>query len=99
MTRGRRREHFQWNMDMWGVSGTEAEAELLGAITTFFTRVGVTSKDVGIKINSRAVLQEVTRKMGVPDDKFAATCVLVDKLDKVSGFSCSPRLCMPPARS
>jgi len=57
MTRGRRREHFQWNMDMWGVSGVEAEAELLGAITTFFSRVGVTSKDVGIKINSRAVLQ------------------------------------------
>lgn len=35
----------------------EAEAELLGAITTFFSRVGVTSKDVGIKVNSRAVLQ------------------------------------------
>jgi len=27
--------------------------------------------------------QEVARSIGVPDDKFAATCVLVDKLDKV----------------
>ena len=24
MTRGRRREHFQWNMDVWGVAGVEA---------------------------------------------------------------------------
>jgi len=83
MTRGRRREHFQWNMDIWGVPGIEAEAELLSAITTFFTRVGISSADVGIKVNSRAVLAEVLSKLGVPEDKFAATCVLVDKLEKV----------------
>jgi histidyl-tRNA synthetase len=35
-TRGRRREHYQWNMDIIGVQGMEAEAELLAAITTFF---------------------------------------------------------------
>ena len=29
------------------------------------------------------MLKEVLRAMGVPDDKFAATCVLVDKLEKV----------------
>mmetsp|Transcript_67532 Transcript_67532/g.166860 ORF Transcript_67532/g.166860 Transcript_67532/m.166860 type:complete len:529 (+) Transcript_67532:23-1609(+) len=83
MTRGRRREHFQWNMDVWGVGGVEAEAELLAAVTSFFARVGLSSADVGIKINSRAVLAQVLSTMGVPEDKFAATCVLVDKLEKV----------------
>ena len=39
MTRGRRREHYQWNMDIVGVAGVEAEAELLAAITTFFKAV------------------------------------------------------------
>ena len=28
MTRGRRREHYQWNMDIWGVKGVTAEAEV-----------------------------------------------------------------------
>jgi len=28
MTRGRRREHYQWNMDVWGVEGVSAEAEV-----------------------------------------------------------------------
>lgn len=83
MTRGRRREHYQWNMDVWGVPGVEAEAELLAAITTFFARVGLTAKDVGIKVNSRGVLMEVLAALGVPEEKFAATCVLVDKLEKV----------------
>lgn len=50
MTRGRRREHYQWNMDIWGVDGVEAEAELLGAIVTFLERVGLGPEDVGIKV-------------------------------------------------
>jgi len=83
MTRGRRREHYQWNMDIWGVSGVEAEAELLSAMVSFFTKVGITSQDVGIKVNSRSVIGEVLTELGIPEDKFAATCVLVDKLEKV----------------
>ena len=84
MTRGRRREHYQWNMDIWGVDGIEAEAELLSAMVTFFRNVGLTSEDVGIKVNSRGVIGEVLTELGVPEEKFAATCVLVDKLEKVS---------------
>jgi len=82
-TRGRRREHYQWNMDVWGVSGTRAEAELLGAAVGFMKRVGLTAGDVGIKVSTRKVLAELLARLGVPDDKFAATCVLVDKLDKL----------------
>ena len=32
MTRGRKREHYQWNMDVWGEPGVAAEAELIAAI-------------------------------------------------------------------
>lgn len=84
MTRGRRREHYQWNMDIWGVGGVEAEAELLGAMVSFFMRVGLTAGDVGIKVNSRVVLASIMTRLGVPDESFAPACVLVDKLEKVS---------------
>ena len=83
MTRGRRREHYQWNMDIVGVSGVEAEAELLAAITTFFKRVGVTSADVGIKVSSRKLLQEVLTRYGIGTDCFAPVCVVVDKIEKL----------------
>ncbi|CAI7906747.1 unnamed protein product [Closterium sp. NIES-54] len=83
MTRGRRREHYQWNMDILGVPGVEAEAELLAAVVAFFTRVGLSSKDVGIRVSNRKVLQEVVEGSGVPADKFAAVCVVVDKRDKI----------------
>ncbi len=35
------------------------------------------------QVSSRLVLSEVMTSLGVPDDKFAATCVLIDKLEKV----------------
>ncbi|GMH38453.1 hypothetical protein BSKO_06337 [Bryopsis sp. KO-2023] len=83
MTRGRRREHYQWNMDIVGVEGQEAEAELLAAITMFFEKVGLTSKDVGIKVSSRKVLQEVLSRYGVPPESFGPVCVVVDKIEKL----------------
>jgi len=82
-TRGRNREHYQWNMDIVGVADVSAEAELLAAIVTFFKRVGLTSADVGIKINSRQVLQEVLTPLGITDT-FSSVCVIVDKLDKMT---------------
>ena len=74
MTRGRRREHYQWNMDIVGVAGVEAEAELLAAITTFFKAVGLSSKDVGIKVNNRKVLQAVLERYDTPEELFAPVC-------------------------
>jgi histidyl-tRNA synthetase len=78
--------------DVWGISGVEAEAELLSAMVTFFENVGLTSEDVGIKVNSRLVLSEVLSSLGVPEENFAATCVLVDKLEKVSPRSRAGKL-------
>jgi len=47
-TRGRRREHYQWNMDIIGVGGVEAEAEVLADNTQVIAGVGQTSADAQI---------------------------------------------------
>eukprot|EP01111_Echinosteliopsis_oligospora_P010312 TRINITY_DN3182_c3_g1_i1.p1 TRINITY_DN3182_c3_g1~~TRINITY_DN3182_c3_g1_i1.p1 ORF type:complete len:538 (-),score=217.87 TRINITY_DN3182_c3_g1_i1:32-1621(-) len=91
-TRGRKREHYQWNMDIIGVSTIGAEAELLAAIVTFFKRVGFTSDDIAIRVNSRKVLQAVLDKLGVTGDKFMPTCIVIDKLDKLSREEVSRQL-------
>jgi len=81
--RGRKREHYQWNMDIVGITSIHAEVELLSAITSFFEHVGITSKEVGIKVNSRKVLGAVLKNSGVPDERFTETCVVIDKQDKI----------------
>jgi len=82
-TRGRRREHFQWNMDIWGVAGVEAEAELLAAAVGFCERVGLGAGDVGVRVSSRRCLAEAMAALGVPDELFARACIAIDKLDKI----------------
>ena len=83
MTRGRRREHYQWNMDILGVEGVTAEAELIRALVTFFTRLGLGSQDVEIRVSNRQILKAVLEDAGVPEDSFSAVCVIIDKLEKL----------------
>ncbi|KAK9061413.1 hypothetical protein SSX86_018594 [Deinandra increscens subsp. villosa] len=83
MTRGRRREHYQWNMDIIGVPDVTGEAELISSIVTFFKRIGITAKDVGFKISSRKVLQEVLSLYSVPETSFAKACIIIDKMGKI----------------
>ncbi|XVE61669.1 hypothetical protein DITRI_Ditri06bG0058500 [Diplodiscus trichospermus] len=83
MTRGRRREHYQWNMDILGVPEVTAEAELLSSIVAFFKRIGITKSDVGFKVSSRKVLQEVLRCYSVPENLFGKVCVIIDKIEKI----------------
>mmetsp|Transcript_61363 Transcript_61363/g.126719 ORF Transcript_61363/g.126719 Transcript_61363/m.126719 type:complete len:678 (+) Transcript_61363:11-2044(+) len=94
--RGRKREHYQWNMDIVGVKTIGAETELLAAITAFFTNVGITSADVGIKVNSRKVMGSILKAQGISDDQFAPVCVVVDKLDKIGPEEVVKELVAPP---
>ena len=82
--RGRGREHYQWNVDIWGTTEISADAELIAVLATFFEEIGLTSGDIVIRISSRKVLEEVLGSLGVEGDSFAQTCIIVDKMDKLS---------------
>ncbi|KAI9122262.1 hypothetical protein K1719_006951 [Acacia pycnantha] len=83
MTRGRRREHYQWNMDIIGVPEVMAEAELISSIVTLFKRIGITESDVGFKVSSRKVLQEVLKCYSIPENLFGKVCIIIDKIEKI----------------
>jgi len=90
--RGRGREHYQWNVDIWGSSELSADAELISILVTFFEGVGLTSDDIVIRISSRKVLEEVLGSLGVEGNIFAKTCIIVDKMDKLSADIISQQL-------
>jgi len=82
--RGRGREHYQWNVDIWGTTEISADAELISVLVTFFEGIGFTSEDIVIRISSRKVLEEVLGSLDIEGDVFAQTCIIVDKMDKLS---------------
>jgi histidyl-tRNA synthetase len=95
MSRGRKREHFQWNMDVWGEPGVGAEAELLAAIFALLTRVGLGTGQVRVQVNNRALLEETLRAgvLRTRPDAFAPLCIVIDKLDKIGADAVIDQLC------
>jgi len=84
-TRGRKREHYQWNVEILGEPSVAAEAELIAAVFALLDRLGLPAGAVGMRVNSRALLEETLRG-GVLRDRPAAfepLCVVIDKLDKI----------------
>jgi histidyl-tRNA synthetase len=90
--RGRGREHYQWNVDIWGTNEISADAELISVLVTFFKRIGLTEEDLVIRMSSRKVLEEVLGSLGIAGDIFAQTCIVVDKMDKLPADVVSQQL-------
>ncbi len=85
MTRGRKREHYQWNMDIYGEPGVSAEAELIAAVLELVDALGLERGDVKIRLNSRKLLEE-TLTAGVLRERpevFEPLCVAIDKIAKI----------------
>ena len=97
MTRGRKREHFQWNMDIWGEPGVTAEAELIAAVFGLLDRLGLARDAVKVRLSSRALLEETLRAsiLARRPEVFPALCVVIDKLEKVGAAAVSELLVDP----
>lgn len=85
MARGRRREHYQWNLDIWGETSVKAEAELISAIFSALKLMGVQSSMVQVRLNSRTLLEEMLAQTVLQNrpEVFAPLCIIIDKLDKI----------------
>ena len=92
MQKGRKREHFQWNMDCIGLDTVAAEVELMSAQVAFLQRVGFAAADIVIKVSDRKVLQDYLEALGIVGDDFAAVCVIIDKRDKIGDEACATQL-------
>ena len=85
MTRGRKREHYQWDMEILGEPEVTAEAELIAAIFSLFQRLELPKEAIKLRINSRALLEEslLSGPLKNRQECFPALCVIIDKLSKI----------------
>ena len=83
MTKGRKREHYQWNLDIIGEESTLAEAEVIGAACDALKRMGLTSDDFKVHVSSRKFLGELLAKSGIAPEKHAQVFLALDKRGKM----------------
>jgi len=84
MTKGRRREHYQWNADIIGQPDILAEAEIIILIISALESMRLTSNEIKIFINDRRILNSILSQLNVPQTLHSEVLIAMDKRDKIS---------------
>ncbi|PIT91325.1 histidine--tRNA ligase [Candidatus Kaiserbacteria bacterium CG10_big_fil_rev_8_21_14_0_10_49_17] len=84
--RGRLREHWQLNCDIFGVTEVTAEAEIISLASALMHAFGATSEDFEIRISDRALLESIFTELSVTGDEKATVMRLLDKRAKTENF-------------
>ncbi len=83
MTKGRKREHYQLNLDIVGEDGVSGEAEVLVGAIDALRRMGVPDGAYRVRLSSRALLSELLEKLGIPEKFHAGAFIALDKKGKL----------------
>ena len=80
--RGRLREHYQFNADIIGEAGLEAEIELIALCIDLLRAFGFTAEDVVVRISDREFWTDFLREQNVPNESWQRTLEIIDKSER-----------------
>ncbi len=82
--KGRLREHWQLNVDIFGVNGNEADAEVITVAHQIMKAFGANDSDFIIKVNDRKLVNVLYEKFGLDEENSYKVSKIIDKKDKIS---------------
>ncbi|MDX1951293.1 MAG: histidine--tRNA ligase [Verrucomicrobiota bacterium] len=82
--KGRLREHFQFNADIFGESGTSADGELVALLIDSLRAFGLTEEDFVIRLSSRNAWRDFFAKHSSENSNEYAFYQAVDKIERDS---------------
>src|SRR5277367_413852 len=80
--KGRGREHYQFNCDIIGEAGLEADVELIALIIDSLSAFGLTEKDFVVRLSDRIFWSEYMEEMGIPEEERYAFIQAIDKSER-----------------
>jgi len=82
--RGRLREHWQLNVDMFGLAGLRAEAEIIQVADSILKNFGATHDMYQVKLNSRKLMDHILRVyLGLNETQAHTMAKLIDRMHKI----------------
>lgn len=83
--RGRLREHFQLNVDVFGIETSDADVEIISLAYQLLKNFGAQDTDFEIRINDRKLVDAFYESFKISDENKQKLSKLIDKKDKISG--------------
>jgi len=84
--RGRLREFWQLNADLFGISGIDADVEIISLAHNLMTAFGATENDFEIRINDRRVFETIFDEADIDAGTRKSIMSLLDKRSKIDDF-------------
>jgi histidyl-tRNA synthetase len=84
--KGRLREHWQLNVDLVGVEGIEADAEVIAVAHGVLRSLGADERDFEIRVSDRRILDTIYNSLGIAEDMRASITRLLDGRQKMEKF-------------
>lgn len=84
--RGRLREHWQLNADIFGIVGREAEVEIIALAHAILTTFGAQENDFEIRVNDRRVFEAIFNDVAIDKDARKSVMSLLDRRAKIDNF-------------
>lgn len=82
--RGRLREHWQLNVDLFGVDGVEADAEVISVADGIMRAFGADPKDFTVKLNNRKLIQSLLFSFNLSAEQAHKLGKLLDRSAKLN---------------
>ena len=84
--KGRLREFWQLNVDIFGIAGIEADQEIIQVADAIMLSFGAKRDMYNIRLNSRALMDYITKEyLGLDSVQSATLIRLIDKMHKLEG--------------
>jgi len=90
MQKGRGRCFFQFNADIFGEPGPEAETELIALLIQCMTSFGLTKSDFYIRLSDRNLWFYYLEALGLDEARIRAILSAVDKYEKIGDDAFKP---------
>tara|TARA_B100000745_G_scaffold300564_1_gene255345 strand:+ start:24290 stop:25537 length:1248 start_codon:yes stop_codon:yes gene_type:complete len=84
--RGRLREFWQLNADLFGIAGADADVEIITLAHHLITAFGATEADFQIHINDRRVFEHIFDEAGIDAGTRKSVMSLLDRRAKMDNF-------------
>ena len=80
--RGRLREHFQLNVDIFGEADVTADAELLAVAVDIMREFGLGTEDVVARVSDRRLLRALLAHVGIGVEQTDGVFAVIDKVER-----------------
>jgi histidyl-tRNA synthetase len=80
--KGRLREHYQLNVDIFGEPDVSADAEVLAVAIEIMRALGLGPDAVRARVSDRRLLNSLLQAAGVTDAQLPATYAVIDKIER-----------------